>query len=114
MNDAFWQGWLGKPIKVWMGRGGRDGLRGFYFGVLDDFDEYAIFLRQQDGETAFLPIYSIVRVEPFDLDSTLPEGSLLRAALNPDEADNLLRPASDSGSDDRDRLLRPMGEDKAE
>jgi hypothetical protein len=104
--NSLWKAMIGQAVQVWMAGPMGGGPRTFYFGILEACDVDAMLLRQTNGETLFLPLSSIRRVEMFDLDGTRPENKLLRPAGAPN-SETLVRPASDGSIHDSRRLVRP-------
>jgi len=106
--NSLWKAMVGQVVQVWTsGAILTSGSHSHYFGVLEACDEDALLLRQQNGETLFLPLSTIRRIETIDPDELSQENLLLRPTSAPD-SETLVRPAADPSTSDPNRLLRTV------
>ena len=105
---------LGRWVQVWTGSGaGFAALPHLMAGILEDMDDFAIYLRHPNGETLCVPRGAIRQLVPMVPPEDLPVGFLLRPSEKPADSDTLLRPAG-SGSIESDLLVRAAGESEEE
>lgn len=80
-----------------------------YIGVLEGLDEASLLVRTPTGETLYLPLRNVMRVDCIEPPPSGPPGTLLRPAdAPPEDTDRLLRPARKGGEGDPARLPRPV------
>jgi hypothetical protein len=84
------------------------GMSSTYFGVLEEVDEHAIYLRSPAGDVLFIPTDTIRGVNDMGPGAERHDDAYLRPSSNPAE-DHLLRPQAGSEAD-TERLPRPSEE----